>query len=260
MSKPINQRFEDMSKLYHFTNLDAATKIIESRRLRFGKMFRMNDLIESNRIVYGRIFSNTLSEREQFAEAELNRYQQISFTQDRKHDGVDYLGFDLHTMWGMYAEKGYGVCLVFDKNKLHFPVGDYSNIVKYENFIPACYEFRNRSRAGIKTEIWRRKEELFFYKRKEWEYEQEYRVIRRAKNKTDDEYLDVSDALSFVIISKDETVEIGESILGGNNYYVLKHLKRMVPILLYKYDLDWYTLYSEEMGDPIWAEQLGYYL
>ena len=118
MRKSVSQRFEEMPRLYHFTNLDAACEIIESRKLRFGKMYKMNDLIESNRIVSGRMFSDSLSERDLFAEEEMNRYQQVSFTQDQERDGFEYLGFDLHTMWGLYAEKGYGVCLVFDKNRL----------------------------------------------------------------------------------------------------------------------------------------------
>lgn len=259
MRKPIGQRFEEMSKLYHFTSFDAACDIIETRKLRFGKMSRMNDLIESNRIVYGRIFTNNLSDKELFAEAELSRYRQLSFTQDGERDGFYYLGFDLHNLWGLYAEKGYGACLVFDKNRLQLEAEDFPNVVNYANFIPADYEFKNKSKAGIRSEIWRRKDEIFFYKRKEWEYEQGFRVIRRAKNEKIDEYLDVSNSLSFVIISKDETVEKGESIWDGINYYILNHLKNKVPVLSYEYDLDWYTLYSDRLGDPIWAEQLGYY-
>ena len=259
MRKFISQRFQEMSKLYHFTNLGAACSIIESRRLRFGKMYKMNDLIESNRIVYGRFVKDELSEIELYAEEEMNRYQQISFTRDQEREGIDYLGFDLHTMWGIYAEKGYGVCLVFDKDRLLLEERDCCCDVKYETFIPKYYEFKNKTKAGVRSEIWRRREELFFYKRKEWEYEQEFRVVRRAENKRDNEYLDVSKALSFVIICKDETVENGESMWDGITCYVLKHIKGQVPVLTYEYDLDWYTLYFDELGDPIWAEQLGYY-
>lgn len=265
MRKSLSQRFEEMSRLYHFTNLDSACEIIESRKLRFGKMYKMNDLIESNRMGFGRAIMGYLSAdnsrnyKDMLAENEMHRYQQISFSQDLERDDCCYLGFNLHSMWGLYADKGYGVCLVFDKEKLTLQEGDYSNNVSYYELVPQAYEARNRSRAGIKAEIWRRRDEIFFTKRKEWEHEQEFRVIRRANNKDDDEYLDVSKALSFVIICKDETVEVGESIWDGINCYVLKHLKRKVPVLSYEYDLDWYTLYSDRMGDPIWAEQLGFY-
>lgn len=248
-----------MTKLYHFTDFEAACDIIEGRKLRFGKMYRMNDLIESNRISWGRIVGGNLSEIELYAEDEMNRYQQISFVQDMERDGVEYLGFDMHSMWGLYAERGFGACLVFDKEKIRLEEGDYAQIVHYANFIPMDYGFKNKGRYGIRSEIWRRKDEIFFWKRKEWEYEQEYRIIRRAQNAEDDEYLDVSDSLSFVIICKDESVEKDESIWDGIQCYILKHLKRRVPVLSYEYDLDWYTLYSDNSGDPIWAEQLGYY-
>lgn len=259
MGKSIHRRFEEMTKLYHFTSFKAACSIIESRELRFGKMFKMNDLIESGRIHFGRIFSNNLPDKDLSAEDEMHRYQQISFIQDRVRDDFDYLGFDLHAMWGLYAERGYGACLVFDRNKLRLEEGDYARDVWYGNFIPSAYDFRNKSKRGLRSEIWRRKDEIFFGKRKEWEHEQEFRVIRRARNEWDDEYLDVYESLSFVIICKDESVEKGMSNWCGDHYYTLKHLKNKVPILSYEYDLDWYTLYSDKEGDPIWAEQLGYY-
>ena len=259
MRKTISQRFQEMTKLYHFTSFDAACEIIESRKLRFGKMYRMNDLIESNRISWRRIVGQYLSEIDLYAEEEMNRYQQISFVQDMERDGFEYLGFDMHSMWGLYAERGSGACLVFDKEKLKLEEGNYARNVEYANFIPMDYGFKNKSRHGIRSEIWRRKDEIFFWKRKEWEYEQEYRVICRAQNAEEDNYLDVADALSFVIICKDESVEKEESIWDGIQCYVLKHLKKRVPVLSYEHDLDWYTLSGDNRGDPIWAEQLGYY-
>ena len=103
MGKSISERFEEMTKLYHFTSFDAACSIIESRKFRFGKMFKMNDLIESGRIHFRRIITNELPDKDLFAEDEMRRYQQISFIQDRVRDDFEYLGFDLHTMWGLYA-------------------------------------------------------------------------------------------------------------------------------------------------------------
>ena len=42
------------------------------------------------------------------------KYRQISLTIDDMEQNK--LGFDLHQMWGLYADKGKGVCLVFDKD------------------------------------------------------------------------------------------------------------------------------------------------
>ena len=41
-----------MEKLYHFTSFDTAMKIIESNRLRFGRLNNMNDIHESDKIVF----------------------------------------------------------------------------------------------------------------------------------------------------------------------------------------------------------------
>ena len=159
MRKSIRERFAEMSRLYHFTSFDAACKIIESKRLRFGKLPRMNDLIESNKIVFQRVIFNSLAEDKDnglFAEEEMRRYQQISFAQDRYVDDQVYEGFNLHTMWGLYADKGYGACLVFDKDKLKLEKGDYAKDVEYLDFVLPDYAFRNKSKKGLKSEIWRK--------------------------------------------------------------------------------------------------------
>lgn len=262
MRKSIRERFADMTRLYHFTDFSSACKIIESKKLRFGKMFKMNDLIESNRIVFERLALLDLEESKNnslFAEKEMHRYQQISFSQDRKHNDAVFMGFDLHTMWGLYANRGYGVCLVFDKDKLKIEDGDYAKDVEYESIIPADYGFKNRSKAGIKSEIWRRRDEIFFYKRKEWEHEQEYRVIRRARNEMDDEYLDVSKALSFVILCKDGSLVDGEAFWSGLHYMEIKSIDRKLPVLSYEYGLDGYMLWRDVPDDPIWTEYGGFW-
>jgi len=263
MRKSVARRFEEMNRLYHFTGFKAACSIIESGKLRFGKSFKMNDLIESNRMGFGRAIQGYLSAddsrdyKDLLVEKEMHRYQQISFSQDLEIENCTYLGFDLHTMWGLYADKGYGACLVFDKNKLTLQDGDYANDVTYHDLVTQDYETRNRGRAGIKSEIWRRKDEIFFIKRKEWEHEQEYRIIRRARREWDDEYLDISSALSFVIICKDYSVCYGESMFDGDYYSNLRYLNKRIPVMVYEYGLDWYSLWQRG-GGPIWTEQTGF--
>lgn len=155
-----------------------------------------------------------------------------------------------------YADRGYGVCLVFDKDKLNLASGDYATDVNYANFIPQAVMIHNKSKRGIKSEIWNWRKEIFFYKRKEWEYEQEYRVIRRAGKANDDEYLDITDSLVCAIICKEEYHECLESMFDGETYQMLHCINKKLPILTYEYDLDGYTLF-ESWGVPIWSEQCG---
>ena len=42
----IKEQFKETEKLYHFTSFDTALKIIESNRLRFGRLSNMNDIHE----------------------------------------------------------------------------------------------------------------------------------------------------------------------------------------------------------------------
>lgn len=169
MGDIITQRFKKTNRLYHFTTYDAACKILKSKQLRFGKRYKMNDLLESEKIVFQRTFldMNQDTHNGLYAEAEMMRYQQISFSQDRIVGETVYEGFNLHTMWGLYAERGYGVCMVFDKEKLRLGEKDYARDVIYEDGIMPDYVFRNESKAGIRAEIWRRRDEIFFVKRKE---------------------------------------------------------------------------------------------
>lgn len=149
MRKSLRESFAEMTRLYHFTNFDAACKIIESKQLRFGKLSRMNDLIENNKIVFQRVLFGSLEKDKgngSFAEEEMHRYQQISFSQDKYVDGKIYEGFNLHPMWGLYADRGYGVCLVFDKKKLKLADGDYARDVEYMDYVLPDYVFRNKVR------------------------------------------------------------------------------------------------------------------
>ena len=255
----MHYRFQEMTRLYHFTTVEAAFKIIQSGKLRFGKQYRMNDLLESNKIAFEHVLSEEAMEQYNsfFAEEEMHRYQQISFTQDKDFGDKTYLGFDLHTMWGLYAKRGFGVCLVFDKDKLKLEEGDYAREVEYYDMVPTNYGFHYKSRTGIKAEIWRRRDEIFFLKRKEWEYEQEYRVIRRASSESDDEYLDIADSLSFVILCRDESIGYNESVWEGDVYMDMRDLRRGLPILSYENGLDGYTLWPRD-DDPIWTEQTGF--
>ena len=114
MEESLKEDFESMTRLYHFTRFETALLIVKSGKLRFSKLFAMNDICESNKQIYNNMsscnqgwFTNEISK-------EISRYRQISMTMDKEGK----LGFDLTQMWGHYANNGYGVCLVFDKTAI----------------------------------------------------------------------------------------------------------------------------------------------
>ena len=261
MRELLSRRFKHMNRLYHFTNYEAACSIIRSKQLRFGKRSNMNDLIESRKITTRRVFFADIGDdmsKEYFPEKEMMRYQQISFAQDRNVEDTLLEGFNLHSMWGLYAERGYGVCLVFDKDKLKLGKTDYARDVVYKDWIMPDYDFKSSRKSEIRAEIWKRRDDFFFLKRKEWEREQEYRIIRRAKNETDDEYLDVSESLAFAIISREESLRYDEPIWSGKYYRHIKYISnRKLPVLWYTPSMDGYCLYHDWM-EPVWTEEGGF--
>ena len=115
----MRKEFKSINKLYHFTKFDTAIKILGSHNLRFGRLHDMKDIHENDKLSYVNLQGNTIqsfqSEILEAIDVEMAKYRQISFTDDNKQGN---LGFDLHQMWGLYADKGQGVCLVFDKDIL----------------------------------------------------------------------------------------------------------------------------------------------
>lgn len=84
--------------LFHYTTFLSAIKIIASKNILFGDFKNMNDISESRREVFNEI-----------AIVELCKYKSLSFTFDNSYKR----GFEIGSLWGYYAEKGNGVCLVF---------------------------------------------------------------------------------------------------------------------------------------------------
>ena len=46
MEESLRKDFESMTRLYHFTRFETALLIVKSGKLRFSKLFAMNDICE----------------------------------------------------------------------------------------------------------------------------------------------------------------------------------------------------------------------
>ena len=202
----IKEQFEKTEKLYHFTSFDTAKIILESNRLRFGRLNNMNDIHENDKIVFHDENGGSVNERNSdildvFYD-EIYKYRQISFTADNMVG--DKIGFDLHQMWGMYADKGEGVCLVFDKDEMEKNC-DMTNIhkerVKYDKILESSVVSLSQKTDAIPSEVKNNVHKIFFHKRIEWEHEQEYRLIKKCQNTTKEEYLLLGQSLRFIILS-----------------------------------------------------------
>lgn len=172
------ERFVNTEKLYHYTKYQSALMIILTNSMRFGKLVDMNDYIESNKIIgckdggNGLIEnSNTLNSIQHY----LSSIGQISLTNGHKK-----YGFDIEPMWSHYAEKGKGICFVFDRRKLLEKAKEmrcWCRLVAYKKHISQCYVTEINSVEEVVPYFSTHRKSVFFEKSKDWKYEQEYRIL-----------------------------------------------------------------------------------
>ena len=268
----IKEQFEKTEKLYHFTSFDTALKIIESNHLRYGRLNNMNDIHENDKIVFvdannhplGKFPSDVLDSLHD----EIYKYRQISLTADDNEGDKD--GFDLHQMWGLYADKGEGVCLIFDKKELEKGFGSATlhDRVSYDKTVDSYYISLSNTADKVSVEIRGHANEIFFHKRREWEHEQEYRLLRRCPLATREEYLFLGHALKFVILSSrlhnlDEVLyfkkikNIKDKIEKTEKARNRGEVGR-IPVLVYGNGLLDYALCTEDGTEELWNSNDGY--
>lgn len=258
--------------MYHFTTFDTALKIIESNRLRFSRLNNMNDIHENDKMVFVDVNNKQVnmfpSEVLDALHDEIYKYRQISFTAE-DYPG-DKLGFNLHQMWGLYANKGEGVCLVFDKKELEKGFGSavFHDRVSYDKTVDSYYISLSNTTDKVSFEIKEHVNEIFFHKRREWEHEQEYRLLRRCPLATREEYLFLGHALKFVILSS--RLRNNDEVLYFKKIKNIKDLVEnikkarnigetgRIPVLVYGNGLFDYSLITEGGKEELWNSNDGY--
>lgn len=210
--------FLSTERLYHFTKRCRALDILKSSKLLFSKLERMNDINES----YRQIFTMNGIEPAD-VEKELAKYKQISLTHDNR-----FSGFSIPSMWGHYADKGYGVCLVFDKAKLLRKIPDecYKNNISYSLDYNSDIVIKGDLRGTFDTHIY----DLFFTKTLDWEHEQEYRIL--TKN---DDSIDIEGCVIAIVMCIVNGVAYGDSIWGADDVDEMKKKFPEIPILEFNY-------------------------
>lgn len=267
----IKEQFEKMEKLYHYTSFDTALKIIESNRLRFGRLNNMNDIHENDKIVFvdanNHLFDRFPSDVLYALQEEIYKYRQISLTGDSEVG--DKEGFDLHQMWGLYADKGEGVCLVFDKQELKkgFVTGVLRDRVSYDETVESYFVSLSNNQDKVELEIREHADKIFFHKRREWEHEQEYRLLKKCSIVTREEYLFLGYALKFVILTSklsniDDVLYFKKIKDIKDKVEKIEKVRNIgeagrIPILVYGNGLFDYSLCTED-GEELWNSGDGY--
>lgn len=186
-------------RLYHFTSFDTFVKIWLSKSLRFSSAKNVNDIQEAQNSVTIRNFYQTPL-LHAFLE-EMGKYKQISLSMD--YDSYIW-GCMSTMMWGHYGDKGNGVCLQFDYDKLNIPESCQHKPISYVDVRSkdVILDSELKTRRDIISFIEQNHVALFFTKTRSWENENEYRIISRELDS-----LDISEALSAVYLTRFDSDE-----------------------------------------------------
>ena len=206
--------------LFHYTSFESALKIISSNTLRFGLFENMNDIAEVKR----EYFTNIDIEK---VELEMKKYKSISFT----WDDLNKRGYEIDSLWGYYAQKGNGVCLVFDKSILltclENKVKAYHKRIEYLNNYSNVIPLIGNNEEEVSKYISEHVDDLFFTKSVDWKHEHEYRFLLYSFN--EEETLFLNNSLLAIILCMPKRDEIEDTL----EYKILSKLIDL-PILHYK--------------------------
>lgn len=222
--------------LFHFTKFESALKIIATNRLMFGEFVNMNDISESRR----EIFDKDL-------EREIRLFKSLSFTVDNRNKRA----FTIDSLWGYYAEKGNGVCLVFNKEML---INSFRTLdgfcrngkIHYRKKFSNAIFPESTSYFSAQKEIERRYKDIFFTKSFDWKTENEYRFLIRPNTKSL-KNLNFADSLIAIILCLPLCLEIKETA----EYKILKRQTKK-PILRYTTKLGNKELWKIETDELLW--------
>lgn len=221
--------FLGTQKLYHYTTLERAISILSTNKLFMGRLASMNDINESYRplstyIEPGKSSESKDKERLKGAEKQLQRIRQTSLSVDGEMPG-----FANPIMWGHYADRGEGICIVLDKKalirKLKGAGGFHYGLVMYEK------DFNPDITIGENPEIYflEHMNEIFFKKSDCWKPEQEFRIIRWADNSP--AYVDISGCVIALVMCYARSNDRQEAVFGSESHKKLQLLFPDYPIL-----------------------------
>ena len=200
-------------KLYHYTSFESFVKIWLSQKILLGSIENVNDFMEYKHTVE---VNNPccLPLTEAFNDVRMS-FRQLSFTLD--DDQME--GFRNPIMWGQYANKGKGVCIEFDFNKLFLNYKDKSDVfdgfVCYKDKLPKLPPINGIiTRNDIRRYILRNKEPIMFTKFTVWDAENEYRIV--SDNISEIEIDNTISAVYLTSCLSDECVFV-EKLLENTN-------------------------------------------
>lgn len=236
-----DEHFDCDKYLYHYTNVEKASKILFNGSLRFSSIVNTNDTVEAKvKINFEGDEVKDFANKQQKINNYMKKYneymQLLCFCKDQEKDApvykkdndlyfVDMMGrgFSLPRMWAQYADNNKGVCLIIDKSAFEKEFSRNMEVilqddVEYKNvfsafdmnseIIEALYDSVCDDSETTMTGYIFAKRHLdyvrysFFTKFLDWESEHEYRYLIGSDNKKLKEVKNLSKYLKGIVVGE----------------------------------------------------------
>ena len=128
--------------------------------------------------------------------------------------------------------------------------------VSYDDKIESFFISFSDDHLMVPNEIMNHTKDIFYHKRKEWEHEKEFRLLKRCPVATKEEYSWYGKALKFVILSS--TLRNKDEVRYFKNITDIKAKAKIIPVLVYGNGFFDYALCTEDGKEEIWNSKDGY--
>jgi len=217
------------NRLFHFTSFKNGLKILASNKLKFGRFDNVNDIDEVRREYL----------HSDFTKKEADKYALICFSLDNQRNRI----FSRNSLWGYYADKGNGLCLILNRQSFE---REYLKL-------PAENRYRYRRVHYIDSfdnvVINHDEKDIFYTKSTDWKHENEIRYLFKSIGTN---YIDISNCIEAVLICLPSIEEISD-YLNSPEYLILKGVVDEKKIYRYTTSLGKKVIYQGK--DLIWPIQ-----
>jgi hypothetical protein len=209
------------NRLYHYCRLSTALELIlAEKKLLLCPINKSNDPRENKSFVFAAIFwqgtdiGNLEDRNGEISKILRDDCKMLCFSQDYEH----FFGYESSRMWAYYGDNHKGLCLLIDKEEFlqeNIEIIDLNLLKKihYYEFDPNKPIYHKqvdhslmKSMGEIRylREVFRSKQldYLYFTKNKEWESEQELRLVYFSEKK-ENEYCSIKNSLKKIFVGVD---------------------------------------------------------
>lgn len=244
------------NRLYHYRSFDTVVKnILPDKKLRLGPLLNTNDPRENKSFIFAAAsrveidIGNIDDRNKEISHALREDCKVLCFSDDTQN----YHGYEMSRMWAHYGGNHKGVCLELDKgafvdeNATIVHPHLFKKIIYYQHQIKTPIQHRwvdyvamqNHGKEKYIKEIFRPShlDYLYFTKNREWESEEEIRLIHFSNNKAD-EFCSIKNSLKNIYLGldfDDKNIQTLIDLCPTADIYKLEyHEVRMAPRLFYE--------------------------